>query len=135
MTGDIKIIHRYLPPEVGELVVWYLWLALPFIERIEALVWQKKAMSDDMWPADASGQQWNTDRMKRELQVVGERGLGQAIHVAAYREIAIAISRQWSVVRRRFSRTKTGRASTPRSRTSTAPPPTSKRRVRRRSPG
>jgi hypothetical protein len=24
VKGDIKIIHRYLPREVGELVVWYL---------------------------------------------------------------------------------------------------------------
>lgn len=31
ITGDVKIVHRYLLPEVGELLVWYLWLALPFI--------------------------------------------------------------------------------------------------------
>jgi hypothetical protein len=36
MSGDVKIIHRYLPREVGELVVWYLWLALHFIQRMEA---------------------------------------------------------------------------------------------------
>jgi hypothetical protein len=36
MSGDVKIIHRYLPREVGELVVWYLWLALDFIQRMEA---------------------------------------------------------------------------------------------------
>jgi hypothetical protein len=30
VSGDVKIIHRYLPREVGELVVWYLWLVLPF---------------------------------------------------------------------------------------------------------
>jgi hypothetical protein len=24
VSGDVKIIHRYLPREVGELVVWYL---------------------------------------------------------------------------------------------------------------
>jgi len=29
-TGDYKIIHRYLPREVGELVVLYLWIVLPF---------------------------------------------------------------------------------------------------------
>ena len=38
MSGDVKIIHWYLPREVGELVVWYLWLALPFIQRIEAML-------------------------------------------------------------------------------------------------
>ena len=30
VSGDVKIIHQYLPREVGELVVWYLWLVLPF---------------------------------------------------------------------------------------------------------
>ncbi|CAG8282894.1 unnamed protein product [Penicillium salamii] len=31
-SNDVKIIHRYLPWDVGELVVWYLWLVLPFVE-------------------------------------------------------------------------------------------------------
>ena len=35
-SNDTKVIHRYLPREVGELVVWYLWLVLPFVERLEA---------------------------------------------------------------------------------------------------
>ena len=95
MSGDVKIIHRYSPREVGELVVWYLWLALPFIQRIEAMVWQKQTTSDHMWPADADGRKWTTDRMKEELQRVSTASLGQPMHVAAYREIAIAISRQW----------------------------------------
>lgn len=33
-SNDAKIIHRYLPHAVGELVVWYLWLVLPFVERL-----------------------------------------------------------------------------------------------------
>ena len=37
-TNDTKVIHRYLPREVGELVVWYLWLVLPFTERLDAYV-------------------------------------------------------------------------------------------------
>ena len=95
MSGDVKIIHRYLPREVGELVVWYLWLALPFIQRMEAMLWEKATISDHMWPADADGKKWTTDRMKGELQKVSKAGLGYAVTVAAYREIAVAISRQW----------------------------------------
>jgi hypothetical protein len=34
-SNDMKIIHRYLPRDIGELVVWYLWLVLPFVERME----------------------------------------------------------------------------------------------------
>ncbi|KAK3045922.1 hypothetical protein LTR09_012552 [Extremus antarcticus] len=48
-----------------------------------------------MWPSDPDGKQCTTDRMKRELQQASEHGLGQSINVAAYREIAIAISRKW----------------------------------------
>ncbi len=33
--GSSKIIHRYLPQEVGALLVYYLWLVRPFQEQIE----------------------------------------------------------------------------------------------------
>ena len=29
-SEKVKVIHRYLPREAGELLVWYLWLVLPF---------------------------------------------------------------------------------------------------------
>jgi hypothetical protein len=44
VSGDVKIIHQYLPREVGELLVWYLWLVLPFQQRLEAMVWEKDAI-------------------------------------------------------------------------------------------
>ncbi len=34
-SNDTKIIYRYLPRDVGELVVWYLWLVLLFVERLQ----------------------------------------------------------------------------------------------------
>jgi len=40
-TGKMKIIHRYLPREVGELLVRYLWLVLPFWQAIQSVT--KKA--------------------------------------------------------------------------------------------
>lgn len=36
VSNDVKVIHRYLPREIGELVVWYLWLVLPFVEKLQA---------------------------------------------------------------------------------------------------
>jgi hypothetical protein len=95
VKGDVKIIHRYLPREMGELVIWYLWLVLPFVQRMQAMVWQQETISDHLWPADADGRKWTTERMKHELQRVSEAGLGQSINVAGYRQIAIAISRRW----------------------------------------
>ncbi|BCR88806.1 uncharacterized protein ACHE_50004A [Aspergillus chevalieri] len=37
-SNDSKLIHRYVPRAVGELVVWYMWLAMPFIDQLTA--WQ-----------------------------------------------------------------------------------------------
>jgi len=34
ISGSTKIIHRYLPREIGELLVYFLWLVLPFLTRI-----------------------------------------------------------------------------------------------------
>jgi hypothetical protein len=33
----MEIIHRYLPLEVGELVVYYVWLVVPFLEQLHIL--------------------------------------------------------------------------------------------------
>ncbi|KAK3896362.1 hypothetical protein C8A05DRAFT_40130, partial [Staphylotrichum tortipilum] len=37
-TGEVKVIYRYVPREVGELLVWYLWLALPFWQQVQGMV-------------------------------------------------------------------------------------------------
>jgi hypothetical protein len=95
VSGDVKIIHRYLPREVGELVVWYLWLVLPFQQRLEALVWEKEAVSSHMWPADPSGRKWTTERLREALKRESQIGIGQELTIAAYREIAIGISRRF----------------------------------------
>jgi hypothetical protein len=95
VSGDVKIIHRYLPREVGELVVWYLWLVLPFQQRMEALVWEKEAVSSHMWPADPSGRKWTTERLREALKRESRIGIGQELTIAAYRKIAIGISRRF----------------------------------------
>lgn len=46
-SNDTKVIHRYLPREVGELVVWYLWLVLPFVERLEAYQRRERRLESD----------------------------------------------------------------------------------------
>jgi hypothetical protein len=95
VSGDVKIMHRYLPREVGELVVWYLWLVLPFQQRLEALVWEKEAVSSHMWPADPNGRKWTTERLREALKRESRIGIGQEWTIAAYREIAIGISRRF----------------------------------------
>jgi hypothetical protein len=81
VSGDVKIIHRYLPREVGELVVWYLWLMLPFQQRLEALVWGKEAISSHMWPADPNGRKWTTERLREALKREGRIRMGQELTI------------------------------------------------------
>jgi hypothetical protein len=40
-TERIKVIHRFLSREVSVLVIYYLWLALPYWEDVQANVWVK----------------------------------------------------------------------------------------------
>jgi hypothetical protein len=95
ISGDVKIIHRYLPREVGELVVWYMWLVLPFQQRLEALVWEKEVVSSYMWPADPNGRKWTTDRLREALKRESRIAIGQEWTFAGYREMAIGISRRY----------------------------------------
>ena len=81
-----------MPREVGELVVYYLWLVLPFQRQMEAMVWEKETMSSHMWPADPNGRKWTTDRLREALKRETSIGLGQPLTIAAYCEIAIGIS-------------------------------------------
>jgi hypothetical protein len=41
-TGDTKIIHRYLPKEVGELLMYYLWLVQPLCRSLEMLALRRR---------------------------------------------------------------------------------------------
>ena len=115
-SNDVKIIHRYLPREVGELVVWYLWLVLPFIRQLAA-TWQQLAAGEPtshrshhshhshhshrspyLWSPDVgSGREWSSERfrevLKRESQV--GMGLQHPFNVANYRDIAVGISRRF----------------------------------------
>jgi hypothetical protein len=92
LSGDVKIIHRYLPRKVGELVVWYMWLVLPFQQQLEALVWEKEVVSSHMWPADPNGRKWTTNRLREALKRESRIAIGQEWTFAGYREMAIGIS-------------------------------------------
>tara|TARA_R110002003_G_scaffold3363_1_gene25212 strand:- start:1741 stop:2385 length:645 start_codon:yes stop_codon:yes gene_type:complete len=42
-SAKAKIIHRYLPREVGELLFYYLWIVMPFWRKIEGAVGKEAA--------------------------------------------------------------------------------------------
>ncbi|KAG9385482.1 RecQ Superfamily II DNA helicase [Pyrenophora tritici-repentis] len=96
VSGDVKIIHRYLPREVGELVVWYMWLVLPFQQRLEALVWEKEAVSSHMWPADPSGRKWTTDRLREALKRESRIAMGQEWTATAFQADEGEENKEWA---------------------------------------
>ncbi|KAK4206220.1 hypothetical protein QBC37DRAFT_329190 [Rhypophila decipiens] len=48
-SEQVKIIHRYLPREAGELLVWYLWLVLPFWQQVQGIVKGADDASGFLW--------------------------------------------------------------------------------------
>ena len=95
MKGDVKVIHRYLPQEVGELVVLYLLLVLPLQQKLELAVWKKDEVSAFVWPADPPGRQFTSERMRKCIKRESEIGMGVGLTIQSYREISIAMSRRW----------------------------------------
>jgi superfamily II DNA helicase RecQ len=95
VSGDVKVIHRYLPREVGELWVWYMWLVLPWQQKLEVDVWKKTEISSHMWPPDPDGKKWTSERMRKAIKKESVVGMGVELGIQSYRELAIAISRRY----------------------------------------
>jgi superfamily II DNA helicase RecQ len=65
-TGKGKVIHRYLPREVGELVVYYLWFASPFWHQINGAVrGEAEEVSAYMWEPQPE-KSWEKPTRKRK---------------------------------------------------------------------
>ncbi|CAG8059412.1 unnamed protein product, partial [Penicillium salamii] len=102
VSNDVKIIHRYLPQSVGSLVVRYLWLVLPLVERFDAFTRSVDgqtplAQTTLLWGPDPTSQRpWTSQRLREVLQRESRLGLnGQTVNVASWRHIAIALSRRF----------------------------------------
>jgi hypothetical protein len=93
ITGSTKIIHRYLPKEVSELLVYYLWLVLPFSQKLDMLVYKRIApLSSFLWPKGTES--WKASRLTSVLSREGGAHFKTPLNILIYRHIAIAISRQ-----------------------------------------
>jgi hypothetical protein len=92
ITGAEKIIHRYLPEEVGDLLLLYVWLVLPLRQQLQMLVYKnQEIMSALLWSMD-QGKKWDGNRMREVIKRETDRLIGIPLHKKAYRHIAIAIS-------------------------------------------
>ena len=112
-SNDIKIIHRYLPREIGELLVYYLWLIRPFHEKLQFQVDGKSSSSPFLWGdgkkiehrrwtgprRDRKGEEevepmkWTSERMRHIMKEASMRWIGVKLHISAWRQISIAMSR------------------------------------------
>ncbi|EXL40012.1 hypothetical protein FOCG_17407 [Fusarium oxysporum f. sp. radicis-lycopersici 26381] len=83
-TGQAKVIHRYLPREVSELSVWYLWLVLPFWQQVQGIVKDAGIRSPYLWPdevvrkADISETEQRERRQAETETGSGEVGVGSS---------------------------------------------------------
>ncbi|KAI9035076.1 uncharacterized protein KD926_004658 [Aspergillus affinis] len=92
INNTTKIIHRYLPKAVSELVVYYLWLVLPFSQALERLVRNhRQSGSPYLWPAGEGT--WASERLRKVLQQEAQIYLKTKLNIMSYRHAAIAISR------------------------------------------
>ncbi|KAF6815375.1 hypothetical protein CMUS01_12464 [Colletotrichum musicola] len=67
-TGQAKVIHQYLPREVGELLVWYLWLVLPFWQEVQGITREVGKYSSFLWADETvqEGAKAGDDRDSRD---------------------------------------------------------------------
>lgn len=95
ITGSTKNIHRYLPKEVGELLVYYLWLVQPFCQKLDLLVWNRTGpVSPFLWTKNNSVEPWDSARLGRIVRREFQADLDVYMSLPYYRHLAIAISRK-----------------------------------------
>lgn len=109
-SGSTKIIHRYLPREVSELVVYYIWLILPFIRKLWLLQsrqnypakggrlgWQELIITDCssslLWPKGTEA--WSSSRLTNVLRQETGWLCKASLTISTYRHVAIALSRRF----------------------------------------
>ncbi|KDN59860.1 hypothetical protein CSUB01_11029 [Colletotrichum sublineola] len=84
-TGQAKVIHRYLPREVGELLVWYLWLVLPFWQEVQGTVSGSGGYSAYLWADEILvGARGGQDKEIDQLGGTSRDGGGEEDEAAAW---------------------------------------------------
>ena len=90
LTGQLRVIPRFLPTRVGQLLVAYLADVLPFLQLLDVAP-SSKALRSFLW-VDEKGP-WDTPRMTKALTRETATRIGHRITVQDYRHMAIAIDR------------------------------------------
>ncbi len=86
-----KVILRFMPERVRQLVALYLVYMLPFQERLAEHV-QRRQRSDYVWAGEHGP--WETDRLTRVIITQSTAALNNRLTTLEYRHAAIAIGRE-----------------------------------------
>jgi len=93
VSGSTKMIHRYVPNQVGELLISYLWLVLPFWQKLDVLALRRTGSdSPFLWPKKQGP--WASRTLARVIGEAFQDTLNLTINISSYRHLAIAISRR-----------------------------------------
>jgi len=87
-----KVIPRFLPGRVGQLVALYLAYVLPLQERLAEQV-QRRPRSDYVWAGEHGP--WETHRLTRVIVAQSAAVLNNRLTTLEYRHAAIAIGREF----------------------------------------
>ncbi|KAG6071289.1 hypothetical protein E4U16_006243 [Claviceps sp. LM84 group G4] len=73
-TNQAKIIHRFLPRAVGELLVWYLWLVLPFSQDVQGMLKGADKPSAFLWGEEIASvsQTRRGEQHRRDMEECGD---------------------------------------------------------------
>jgi hypothetical protein len=105
IQGSNKIIHRYLPREVSELVVSYLSVVLPFTQQLRLLAFDDKLattrVSPFLWalPSEKEAREgaqspWPSSRLSTIISCEFRSMLHTKANIQIWRHVAIAINRR-----------------------------------------
>jgi superfamily II DNA helicase RecQ len=85
-----KVVPRFLPPRLGQIMALYLSYLQPFEEYLVVQV-LSGSVHDYIW-GDSQGA-WSTDRLTKVLKRETGKRLGVELHTLAYRHTAVGIGR------------------------------------------
>lgn len=103
ISGHVKVVQRYLPKELSQLVILYLWLILPFAQGIQAMASKGGQRSAFLWatafvrsdspeqaaqrPSEQKQQPdlrlWPADKVQRAFQEATHQHLGFKVNISA----------------------------------------------------
>jgi hypothetical protein len=94
VSGSTKLIHRYLNPELSQIVVQYLAVIRPFVEQLRNLAYGQTNDSAFFWFRNDNP--WSTSRLSTffAAETKAHIGADSSLSIASWRHIAVAVSRE-----------------------------------------